>query len=317
MERTVLLHGGLAGLLAGGVVAVWFLVLDIAAGEPFRTPAALASAVFAEQATRGGARLIAAYTFLHFVIFALFGIVSAWLLRALRVAPGIAVGLVIGLGFLNAVHYGALLIADSGLVAMLPGQHVLAANLVAGIALTWYLHRKLVPDEPLGPAVLRRYPLALRGIVAGAIGAGAVALWFLVLDLLAGRPFFTPAALGSELLLGIDNPAAIQVTAGVIAAYTLLHLLAFAAVGIAFVWVAERLEEVPGMWLITFMAFVIVEGSSILALIGFSSWVLGGLTWWAVGVGNLLAVAAMAGWIWRTHPLLRRTFATIPADTRV
>jgi hypothetical protein len=65
------------------------------------------------------------------------------------------------------------------------------------------------------------------------------------------------------------------------------------------------------------MAFVIVEGSSILALIGFSSWVLGGLTWWAVGVGNLLAVAAMAGWIWRTHPLLRRTFATIPADTRV
>jgi hypothetical protein len=317
MARSVILHGALSGLLAGGVIAVWFLVLDTTAGEPLRTPATLAGAVLAEQAVRGGPRLIVAYTFLHFATFAALGVVSAWLVRALRVTPGLAVGLVVGLGTLNGVHYGALLIADAALVGLLPGQHVLAANLLGGLALSWYLHRRLTPSAPVGPAVLRQHPLVLRGIVAGAIGAAAVAIWFLVIDMLAGRPFFTPAALGSGLLLGIDDPAAIQVTVGVVSAYTLLHLLAFAAVGIVLVWVAERLEEVPGMWLMAFMGFVILEGSFILGLIGFSSQVLGGLSWWAVGVGNLLAVASMAAWIRRTHPLLRQRFATVPADTRV
>src|SRR5207237_708962 len=35
------------------------------------------------------------------------------------------------------------------------------------------------------------------GFIAGLIGAGAVALWFLIVDVIAGRPFFTPAMLGS------------------------------------------------------------------------------------------------------------------------
>ena len=35
------------------------------------------------------------------------------------------------------------------------------------------------------------------GFIAGLIGAGAVALWFLIVDMIAGRPFFTPAMLGS------------------------------------------------------------------------------------------------------------------------
>src|SRR5205823_1851736 len=35
------------------------------------------------------------------------------------------------------------------------------------------------------------------GFIAGLIGAGAVALWFLIVDIIAGRPFFTPAMLGS------------------------------------------------------------------------------------------------------------------------
>ena len=44
---------------------------------------------------------------------------------------------------------------------------------------------------------------ALReGIVAGLIGAAVVALWFFVFDILRGRPFFTPGALGSALFLG-------------------------------------------------------------------------------------------------------------------
>ena len=37
------------------------------------------------------------------------------------------------------------------------------------------------------------------GTIAGIIGASSVALWFLMVDSIAGRPFFTPAILGASL----------------------------------------------------------------------------------------------------------------------
>ena len=42
------------------------------------------------------------------------------------------------------------------------------------------------------------------GGIAGIIGAASVALWFLIVDSIAGRPLFTPAILGASVfdLLG-------------------------------------------------------------------------------------------------------------------
>src|SRR3954471_16249644 len=37
------------------------------------------------------------------------------------------------------------------------------------------------------------------GTLAGIIGAASVALWFLIVDSIAGRPFFTPAILGASV----------------------------------------------------------------------------------------------------------------------
>ena len=45
------------------------------------------------------------------------------------------------------------------------------------------------------------------GFIAGVIGAGGVALWFLIIDTVSGRPFYTPALLGSALFLGLRDPA--------------------------------------------------------------------------------------------------------------
>src|SRR5262245_66113922 len=42
--------------------------------------------------------------------------------------------------------------------------------------------------------------LTRAGILAGLIGATVVALWFLVVDAIAGRAFSTPIALGTSLL---------------------------------------------------------------------------------------------------------------------
>src|SRR5689334_5753322 len=74
--------------------------------------------------------------------------------------------------------------------------------------------------------------IALDGLFAGMIGALAVAIWFLVLDILAGRPLYTPALLGTVLLHGGKAAAAgITVAPLEVAAYTAFHFVMFMAVG--------------------------------------------------------------------------------------
>ena len=47
--------------------------------------------------------------------------------------------------------------------------------------------------------VMRLYQ---EGIIAGTLGAATIALWFLVLDILAGHPLYTPNVLGIALFKG-------------------------------------------------------------------------------------------------------------------
>lgn len=44
------------------------------------------------------------------------------------------------------------------------------------------------------------------GFWAGCIGAVAEAVWFLIIDTIHGRPFFTPAMLGSAVFWGATSP---------------------------------------------------------------------------------------------------------------
>src|SRR6059058_5833825 len=65
------------------------------------------------------------------------------------------------------------------------------------------------------------------GFIAGLIGAGAVALWFLIVDTIAGRPFFTPAMLGSAVFWGVHDPALVVIEYSRIIGYTMIHVSAF------------------------------------------------------------------------------------------
>ncbi len=62
-----------------------------------------------------------------------------------------------------------------------------------------------------------RHSIARDGIVAGVLGATAVALWFLGVDMIYATPFTTPAGLGRGLLrlfgpiLDTDNLGSVQV----------------------------------------------------------------------------------------------------------
>jgi hypothetical protein len=228
--------------------------------------------------------------------------------RAAGVPPGLLVGAVFGLVVLTAVHYGALLLTGGRVLDVLPAIHVVVANLLGGMAMMAYLHLATRATTPLGYGVLREHKLVARGLVTGLIGAGAVAVWFLVLDVARGQPFFTPAALGAALLLGATSPVDVQVTVPIVAAYTVLHCVAFGVIGIAVEWVAERVERAPAVVRAAVLAFVLLEALFIGVVGSLSQWVLGAVGYWAVAVGNLLALSSMAMWVLATHPRLRGMF---------
>ena len=311
-----LLHGATAGLAAGAVVALWFLVVDLTQGQPFHTPALLASALVG-QSEAATVRLVAMYTVLHFGTFALLGMATASLLLATGLAPSLLLGALFGIGVFDSVHYGALLVTGTGVLSVLPPLHVLPANLLGGLVMMAWLHRVEHWETPFGLGILREYPLWAKGLVSGLLGAGVVALWFLVLDILRGRPFYTPAALGSLVFLGATSPAGVQVSVGVVAAYTLLHLAAFAGAGVLLEWSAGRIERVPGMWLMALLMLIVLEGLFLGTAGSLSGWVLGDLGRWAIGIANLAAVAVMGAWVWASHPQLRHGLLDHPVQTRV
>ncbi|HXJ29446.1 MAG TPA: hypothetical protein VNG35_02335, partial [Gemmatimonadales bacterium] len=69
------------------------------------------------------------------------------------------------------------------------------------------------------------------GFWAGCIGAGAVAAWFFVIDLINGRPFFTPAMLGSAVFWGATSPSQVVIEYSRVIGYTMIHVSAFVVLG--------------------------------------------------------------------------------------
>lgn len=302
---SAVVRGALAGVVAAAVVALWFLAVDLAAGQAFRTPSRLAAVLIGRPFSDPSLPLVAAYSVMHFGVFAALGALTGWFLRAAGVNPGPLVGLVLGLGVMNSLYYTALMLAPVEQLTVLPGHHVVLANLLAGLAFMSFYHRLEGAGRPFGLEVLGA-PLLRRGLVTGLLGAGSVALWFLVLDIVTGQPFFTPAALGAAVLGTAGSVGKVAVTPGLVVFYTVVHLAAFWVAGVLFTAVADQVERTPGLLLVTGLAFVVLEAVFVPAAGLLGAWAMGALAWWAVGVGNLLAVGSMGWWIWRTHPGLRR-----------
>lgn len=157
-----------------------------------------------------------------------------------------------------------------------------------------------VERDGSGNATLRE------GVLAGTIGAVVVAGWFLVLDMVVGRLFFTPAALGSALFHGAEGAAAVQVTATTVLGYTFVHVVAFMLVGVVFAGLAVRAEAQRSVLMAIILLFVTSLTLAVGLMAILASWVLAALTWWGIAIGNLLAALAMGAFLWQRHPRLAR-----------
>jgi hypothetical protein len=145
------------------------------------------------------------------------------------------------------------------------------------------------------------------GIRAGLVGAVTIALWFFLLDALAGRPLYTPTVLGTALLEGADavaTPAALRASLETVITFTWIHGLAFLLIGVVAAHLVALAEREPSFGFGIVLLFVVFEAGFLVASMLFAAPLLRALAWPAVVVGNLLAAAAMAGVFWRRHPHL-------------
>lgn len=151
------------------------------------------------------------------------------------------------------------------------------------------------------------HSLAREGLVAGFLGATSVALWFLIVDSVAGRPLHTPALLGLGLF-SIFGPASGDSVMATVLGYTIFHYAAFTLAGIIAVMVVHRAEQEPSVLVVFMLLFIIFELGfyGIAAILAETQ--LGRLAWYQVAAGNVVAALVMGVYLWRRHPALRQEF---------
>ncbi len=139
------------------------------------------------------------------------------------------------------------------------------------------------------------------GAIAGALGAGTVAIWFLLFDISRGSPLETPALLAIALLHGHTIGTAVLPLAF---EYTAIHLTAFVLFGISSGILIEAAERKRFLLPPLLMVLAVFEALFVALVMLLGPELQGALSWWSVLVGNLLATAVMVGYFFALHRTL-------------
>jgi hypothetical protein len=295
-ERSILREGIVAGLIGAAVVAVWFLVFDIARGRPFLTPGLLGAAVFQGITDPAGVRptfgTVLGYTVIHGLAFIAFGIMAASLMAVSEREPALFLAFVILFASFEVFVFAVVGALGKSMLGALVWWAILVGNLLASIAMLWYFFRAhgALPRTLVGSwgTVLRE------GIVAGLLGAAVVALWFLAIDSIQGEPLRTPKLLGMALLRQSDPMTAIV-------SYTIAHGIAFVVFGIVGALLIAGAERQPLFIFALVIFFTAFEVFFIGAVLIAAKWVLDEIAGWTVFAGNLLASVVMLAYFFTGH----------------
>ncbi|MDX2122563.1 MAG: hypothetical protein SF070_16085 [Gemmatimonadota bacterium] len=151
----------------------------------------------------------------------------------------------------------------------------------------------------------RRHSVLAEGLDAGLIGGSAVALWFLVRDLLAGHPLRTPSVLGELFLYGNPQPDTAGTVFGAVVVYTALHFVLFVAFAVAVAAVVRLSAQSALARFGLLMLFVIFELFFYVAVNLMSATVGALFPMWTVLAANLFAAVAMGFYFRQRYPEMR------------
>lgn len=157
--------------------------------------------------------------------------------------------------------------------------------------------------------VRHHHSLGKEGAVTGILGGMAVAVWFLILDILKGRPLHTPSVLGQVILFGSVSPVTDRVVPGGVISYTLLHLTVFIAMGLLVTELVHLAVTSPVFRFALLMLFVVFQIFFYVFTYVFFVGTRELFPWWEVLVADTLAVVVMLAYLWRKHPSLKRALA--------
>jgi hypothetical protein len=155
----VVREGVVAGLLGAAVVASWFLIFDLARGNPLFTPAALGSTLFlgagtVDQVVVSGLTVLG-YTVLHVGAFIMTGFLVAGIAAAADDQPPLVLAAVLLFAVFEAFFMGSLAMVAEFLLGALAWWTIAVGNLLAALSMGWYLwthHPKLraaLQNDPL------------------------------------------------------------------------------------------------------------------------------------------------------------------------
>lgn len=147
------------------------------------------------------------------------------------------------------------------------------------------------------------------GVVAGTLSGAIVALWYLLCDTIGGRPFHTPALLGTIIFNGLRGHDIDAITLAPVLSFTAIHFAAFIAFGLTSALVIAAAEREPllalgalmvyGCYEVCFLAFVSALDASALGAIG----------WWKIATANVITLATVFGYFQNRHPKIMSRFS--------
>jgi hypothetical protein len=311
-HRRYVREGIIGGLIGATLVAVWFLIYDAARGRPFRTPSLLGAATFQgvtdPAAVPVSPHLVMEYTVLHGVVFALIGILIASLIWTAQSQPGRLLTLVIVVLCFEVFFLALVVTLAHPVLNDVAWWSILIANVLAAAGMLAYF---FIGHRALGRVLLGPWTRVFReGLVAGMLGAAAVAVWFLVVDIAGGVPLRTPALLGAAVLEGLRDPSGLVITWPLVVKYTLIHGAAFALFGWLTAGLLALADREPRLLYAFVMLFCCFEVFFVALIAILAEWLLEALAWWNILAGNLLAAFAMLAYFFREHRVTWREFLT-------
>ena len=164
--------------------------------------------------------------------------------------------------------------------------------------------------------MLRDNTVAVReGLVAGLLGGSAVAVWFLLLDLLAGRALHTPNVLGQVVVFRNLEPATTSLDISAILTYTLVHFIAFIALGFVVATLLRLATHQPYFRIAILILLVTFEFFFAFFMLMLSEITAQAFPFWAVLTANGLAILAMGIYFYLKHPALILALRRVPLGT--
>jgi len=152
------------------------------------------------------------------------------------------------------------------------------------------------PGRRARQPLARRRPTLTADLVfdafyGGGIGGSTTALFFLLIDVLDGRPLFTPSMIGAVLFDGAAAASVETIRLNMVAYFSIVHFATFALLSVALSYVCRRSRLVEGHTLV--MAALVF--SVLTAVILAADWLFMPGVVATLGYGQVLLANALTG----------------------